>query len=161
MDVRNSVPYPYPSKGTKLTPPPQQPYLDSPTSASPNSSTSSTTIKPLPALPPHTPYRDDPHTPPQRYTDDEHDDNIPLAHLLHSYPSEAPPSYSVAVRQSHEQYVPRTRSVVVEIDPETGEVVSRTDDVRHSMEKVAAMFVVAVVLLVLSGVFVWMAFGGR
>jgi len=49
----------------------------------------------------------------------------------------------------------------VEIDPETGEVVSRTDDVRHSMEKVAAMFVVAVVLLVLSGVFVWMAFGGR
>jgi hypothetical protein len=51
------------------------------------------------------------------------------------------------------------RNVVVEIDEETGEVLSRTDDVRHSVEKMVAMFVVAGMLLVLSGVLAWLAVG--
>lgn len=61
------------------------------------------------------------------------------------------------------QYIPSNdhalRNVVVEIDEETGEVVGRTDDVRHSVEKVVAMFVVAIVLLVVSGVLMWLALG--
>jgi hypothetical protein len=48
---------------------------------------------------------------------------------------------------------------VIEIDEESGEVVSRTDDVRHSVEKVVAMFVVAGLLLILSGVLAWLALG--
>lgn len=51
------------------------------------------------------------------------------------------------------------RSVIVDIDEETGEVLGRTDDVRHSVEKVVAMFVVAIVLLVVSGVLMWLALG--
>jgi hypothetical protein len=133
------------------------------------------------------PYRDDPPTfttshsqtpqyqpytdsPPATPTTNFSDDNIPLAHLLlNSYPSEAPPSYSVATRHTHSnrdtliQYIPnreqRPRPVVIEIDEESGEVVSRTDDVRHAVEKVVAMFVVAALLLVLSAVLMWLAIG--
>jgi hypothetical protein len=74
----------------------------------------------------------------------------------------------VAVRQTHSyrdtliQYIPsdeRGASVVIEIDEESGEVISRTDDVRHSVEKVVAMFVVAGLLLILSGVLAWLAMG--
>ncbi|KAH7066691.1 hypothetical protein BKA63DRAFT_425295, partial [Paraphoma chrysanthemicola] len=103
----------------------------------------------------------------QPYTDatDIDTDNIPLAHLLHLnaiYPTESPPSYSVAIRetQTHRdtliQYIPPPNP---KFDPESGEVVARTDDVRHSVEKVVAMFVVAIVLLVLSGVMAWMVVG--
>jgi hypothetical protein len=69
----------------------------------------------------------------------------------------------VAVRQTHSyrdtliQYIPsdeRGASVVIEIDEESGEVISRTDDVRHSVEKV-----VAGLLLILSGVLAWLAMG--
>ncbi|KAF1914593.1 hypothetical protein BDU57DRAFT_549732 [Ampelomyces quisqualis] len=172
----------------------QQPYRDSPPSTpshhTSTSSASTSTIKPSPALPtPHAPayepYCDDPPTPTdssrclqedqrEPYTDTltpltpNDDENIPLAHLLlNPYPHEAPPSYSVAVRQtlSHRdtlvQYIPSTslRPVLIEIDDESGEVLSRTDDVRHSVEKVVAMFVVAGLLLILSGVLAWLAVG--
>jgi hypothetical protein len=50
--------------------------------------------------------------------------------------------------------------VVVSIDAESGEVVGRTDDVRHSVEKVVAMFIVAGLFLVLGGCLVWIGFGG-
>lgn len=162
---------------------------------SPSSTDSASTIKPLPPLPvssaPYTdeePYRDEHtyrdelsttahHTRQQApsyhhpYTDTPphtpSDENIPLAHFLrHSYPADSPPSYSVAVRQTHAyrdtliQYIPnRQRNVVIEIDEESGEVVSRTDDVRHGVEKVVAMFVVAGVLLGLSGALAWLALG--
>ncbi|KAH7080943.1 hypothetical protein FB567DRAFT_116576 [Paraphoma chrysanthemicola] len=124
------------------------------------------------------------HTQPYTDTPDIDTDNIPLAHLLHLnaiYPTESPPSYSVAIRetQTHRdtliQYIPppnpsstppshyqsqaHYRPVLIEFDPESGEVVARTDDVRHSVEKVVAMFVVAIVLLVLSGVMAWMVVG--
>jgi len=61
----------------------------------------------------------------------------------------------------NDQFRSGPRNVVVEIDEETGEVVSRTDDVRHGVEKVVAMLIVAIVLLVLGGVLAWMAFGGK
>jgi hypothetical protein len=50
--------------------------------------------------------------------------------------------------------------VVVEIDAESGEVVGRTDDVRHGVEKAVAMFIVAGLLLVLGACLVWVGFGG-
>ncbi|KAF2028910.1 hypothetical protein EK21DRAFT_113443 [Setomelanomma holmii] len=130
----------------------------------------------------HQPYTDSPPTTPSG----TNDENIPLAHfLLHQhYPTEAPPSYSVAIRQtnthrdtlihyipsdthshsqSHANLQPPTRRsyapVLIEFDPESGEVVSRTDDVRHSVENVVAMFVVAVVLLMLSGMLAWFVVG--
>jgi hypothetical protein len=49
--------------------------------------------------------------------------------------------------------------VVIEFDAESGEVVARSDDVRHSVEKVVAMFVVAGVLLVVSFVLAWLVVG--
>jgi hypothetical protein len=117
------------------------------------------------------PYTDTPLTPGPGHPSHETDDNIPLAHLLLPvYPTEAPPSYSVAVRQIHStrdtliQYIPshasRMRPVVVEIDEESGEVVGRTDDVRHSVEKVVAMFIVAGLLLVLGACLAWVGLGG-
>lgn len=134
-------------------------------------------------------YRDDalPHPPAyqhqqQPYTDSTPptpaatDDNIPLAFLLPSYPPTSPPPYSVAIRETpfiqHPSHAPsqipyhdspifpsRRRDVLIEIDPESGEVVSRTDDVRHGVEKVVAMFVVAIVLLFLSGFLGFIALG--
>ncbi|KAF2827869.1 hypothetical protein CC86DRAFT_465698 [Ophiobolus disseminans] len=180
-----------------LDSPPSPPSTTPTPHTSPSSSDSSTTIKPLPPLPVSTtftePYRDDPSEPtnhtyrddpsspphniPHFYTDSTPlstptDENIPLAHFLHTYPAEAPPSYSVAIRQTRDtliQYIPNNtytpqyvhgRNVFFEIDEESGEVVGRTDDVRHGVEKVVAMFVVAIVLLVLSGILAWMALGG-
>ncbi|KAJ4373293.1 hypothetical protein N0V83_003587 [Neocucurbitaria cava] len=223
-----------------------QPYSDSstdPRSSSPATSDSSTTIKPLPALPTQTPrynevdegsdreeedddneeddepYRDEPatptesyptHNPPQYrrhhhpsyqpYTDfptspsgsallNASDDDVPLAHLLLQpqtyhisstsyssfpphipYPLEAPPSYSVAVRQSYRdtliQHIPSGQQqrdprdpILVEIDEEAGLEMMRADDVRHSVEKVVAMFVVASLLLVIAAVLGWLALG--
>jgi hypothetical protein len=125
----------------------------------------------------HGQYRDEPLTPAAGHPPTYHthpynpstsDENIPLALLLHThthiYPSESPPSYSVAVRQTHShrdtliQYIP-PRQVVIDIDEESGEVLGRTDDVRHGVEKVVAMFIVAGLMFVVSGVLVWVALG--
>ncbi|KAH7339198.1 hypothetical protein BKA66DRAFT_507044 [Pyrenochaeta sp. MPI-SDFR-AT-0127] len=106
------------------------------------------------------------------------DDDVPLAHLLlqsqaypHpqaysievSYPLEAPPSYSVAVRQSYRDtlvlHIPRGPPNQHQVDEESGVELARADDVRHSVEKVVAMFVVASLLLIISAVFGWLALG--
>ncbi|KAI4701949.1 hypothetical protein J4E89_010468 [Alternaria sp. Ai002NY15] len=199
-----------------------EPYRDSPArdrrassthQASPSSSDSSATIKPLSATPPpytdEEPYRDDPPTPTgaspstrqttsptyqrqsrrsppyQPYTDSPPHtpdaDDVPLAHLVsHAYtqsteishqpndafyPADAPPPYAIAVRQSYRdtlvQYVPRGQHGGREEDEESqiGVDVVRPDDVRYSVENIVAMFVVAIMLLVVSGVLAWLAFG--
>lgn len=106
------------------------------------------------------------------------DDDVPLAHLLlHSqayprpqayaidvsYPLEAPPSYSTVVRQSYRDtlvlHIPTGSHNPHEVDEEAGLEIARPDDVRHSVEKVVAMFVVASLLLIISGVFGWLALG--
>ncbi|KAH7406803.1 hypothetical protein DE146DRAFT_648462 [Phaeosphaeria sp. MPI-PUGE-AT-0046c] len=171
---------PLPALPHQTSPPTYEPYRDDPSDTSyrddPSNSSSPT---PQPQQPrQQRPYTDisPPLTPiPTPLADDE---NIPLAHLLltpNPYPHEAPPSYAVAIRQTHSrrdtliQYIPSDdhagfrntvlRNVVVDVDEETGEVVGRTDDVRHAVEKVVAMFVVAIILLVLSGVLMWLALG--
>lgn len=173
---------PSPTHQSSIKPlPALPPYTDEPYTDAPPTPTSTEQV------PRGDSYNVRPHEE-QPYTDallpSDHDtdnDDIPLAHFLppHPYPHEAPPSYSVAVRSTHSyhdtliQYIPSHRQhqtsqrwqtsnasqVVVEIDSESGEVLSRTDDVRHSVEKVVAMFVVAAVLLVISGVLVWLVLG--
>jgi len=85
--------------------------------------------------------------------------------LESSYPLEAPPSYSVAVqsyRQTLIQYIPAHRPapgdpVVVEVDEESGMERTRPDDVRYSVEKIVAMFVVASLLLIIAAALGWVA----
>lgn len=139
-------------------------------------STASYNHQPIPHPPQYTqhhievsyqPYSDTPPTP--------NDDDVPLAHLILQpqiysqhysleppYPLEAPPSYSVAVRQSFRdtliQYIPQGPSAV-DTDEEAGVEIVRADDVRHSVEKVVAMFVVASLLLIISAVLGWLALG--
>ncbi|KAI8932619.1 hypothetical protein NX059_010117 [Plenodomus lindquistii] len=147
------------------------------------------------------PYRDDPSSPMvvtpqthrislpspyQQYTDASapptpNDDDVPLAHLLHTtppqdlsaqefYPLDAPPSYSVAVRQSYQQtlvhHIPRGQD---DVESRVGLVLGfaveddmdgeRPDDVRHDVEKVVAMFTVAILLLMVSAMLGWLALG--
>ncbi|XPS75665.1 hypothetical protein M3J09_007739 [Ascochyta lentis] len=87
------------------------------------------------------------------YSDDEDDENVPLAHLLFSQPRDAPPAYSTVVRQSYRetllQHVPR-HPVVVDIDEEAGLEQIRADDVSFRVEQLVAMAVV-IALLVLAG----------
>ncbi|KAF2123458.1 hypothetical protein P153DRAFT_163219 [Dothidotthia symphoricarpi CBS 119687] len=115
--------------------PPTPPYYDSP---------------PQPSTP-TTPHANTHHDPPPHYTDDD----VPLALLF--YPYEAPPSYAVAVRtpcyrDTLIQYIPSRR---VDADEEEA---GEPDDVRY-VERVFAMFIVVVLLLVVGGVLVWLAVG--
>jgi hypothetical protein len=81
------------------------------------------------------------------------------------YPADAPPPYAIAVRQSYRdtlvQYIPRGEHETRSEDEESqlGVDVARPDDVRYSVENMVAMFVVAILLLVVSGVLAWLAFG--
>ena len=103
-------------------------------------------------------------------------DDVPLAHLVAaqtyledsdaSCTGEAPPSYAVAVRQSYRdtliQHIPPGQEGYGDVDDES-EVdmdMERPDDVRYSVERIAAMFVVAFVLLVVSVVLGWMVLSG-
>lgn len=79
-----------------------------------------------------------------------------------SYPAEAPPSYAIAVRQSYRDtltlYLPGPHRDSDE-ESQAGVDYIGADDVRHSVEKVVAMFVVAMFLLIASGVLGWLALG--
>ncbi|EMD94867.1 hypothetical protein COCC4DRAFT_64224 [Bipolaris maydis ATCC 48331] len=104
-------------------------------------------------------------------------DDVPLGHLVAaqtyvedgdaSCTGEAPPSYAVAVRQSYRdtliQHIPPGQEGEygeVDAESEVGVDLERPDDVRYSVERIAAMFVVAFVLLVVSGVLGWMVLIG-
>ncbi|KAF2874151.1 hypothetical protein BDV95DRAFT_592272 [Massariosphaeria phaeospora] len=105
------------------------------------------------------------------YTDADplasHDDDVPLAHL-YPYPTEAPPSYNTVVRQSYRdtliQHIPShsisTSSTSADTDLETGVELERADDMRFGVERVVAMLVVALVLLLISGVMAWWVIRG-
>ena len=102
-------------------------------------------------------------------------DDVPLAQLISahmyseseddSYPGEAPPPYAIAVRQSFRdtliQHIPRSQHDAREIDEESevGIEIARPDDVRYSVEKVVAMFIVAIILFMISGILGWVALG--
>ena len=167
------------------TPPPyaeDEPYRDDPpTPSQATSSTRQTTppayhgqsqpnlsYQPYTDSPPHTPIADD----------------VPLAHLISThtytqqstessyhpgdafYPADAPPPYAIAVRQSYRdtliQYIPSSQHdprVAEDEESQLGIDMARPDDVRYSIEKIVAMFVVAVMLLVVSGVLGWLVLG--
>jgi len=85
------------------------------------------------------------------YTDDIYsDDDVPLAHLCR-YPSEAPPSYHVAVRESFRatlfQHIP-PHSDSSDTDTEAGIDTPQADDVRFTVERFVAAIIVSMMLLV-------------
>lgn len=167
-------------------PPPyadQEPYRDDP--PTPTEGISSTRHQLIsPTYDPHSqhslvyqPYTDTspPHTPIA--------DDVPLAHLLSThtyaqstefsiqsddalYPADAPPSYAIAVRQSYRdtliQYIPSSQHdsrIAEDEESQLGIDATRPDDVRYSVERIVAMFVIALLLLVVSGVLAWLALG--
>jgi hypothetical protein len=92
------------------------------------------------------------------------DDDVPLAHL-YPYPTEAPPSYSVAVRQSYRDtliaHIPTNSNVSAETDEEAGVDREYHDDVRFKVEKLVAAIIVSLILLVLTGLMVGLALAFR
>jgi hypothetical protein len=96
------------------------------------------------------------HFPP--YTDSvngaEGNEDVPLGYL-YPYPTEAPPSYTVAVRQSFRDtlilHVPATMVTPANGDEEEGEDREFPDDVRFKVERVMGMFLAAFLLFILSG----------
>ncbi|KAF1844280.1 uncharacterized protein K460DRAFT_317634 [Cucurbitaria berberidis CBS 394.84] len=166
----------------------EQPYHDEPPTPTETSPTQTHTVS-RSSHPPryqtrhisHRPYTDIPPSPSEA-PPPSFDDDVPLAHLFlqpqayrfetsypqEAYPLEAPPSYSVAVRQAYRdtlvQYIPNGQhdprdAILVEIDEESGIDIVRGDDVTHSVERVVAMFVVACLLLVMAAVLGWLALG--
>lgn len=144
------------------------PYLDSPPSAYHDSSPTSTTPtsrtqyqQPL-TFQIYSPTTD--LTPLSRpsYSDDEDDENVPLAQLL-LYPRDAPPAYSTVVRQSYRetllQHTPR-HPVIVDLDEEAALERMHADEVRFTIERVVAMAAV-MALLLLTGIFVGLLFVRR
>ncbi|KAF2194510.1 hypothetical protein K469DRAFT_129010 [Zopfia rhizophila CBS 207.26] len=166
----------------------QEPYRDSPTPSrtpSPAAAAKMSSTKPLPSIPTDNSapqeesYRDEPsplgespmaaprpqrhrtssdqnrpvHYPP--YTDD---DDVPLAHL-YPCPTEAPPAYNVAVRQSYREtlisHIPSGFGVT--IDEEAGVEQPRADDVRFSVERVVAKIIVAALLVLVTVILIWQA----
>lgn len=134
------------------------------------------------------PYTDSPPlTPGPHGSDDENIPLAHFLQHPAAYPADAPPSYNVAIRQTATyrdtlvQYIPppphylhhnqRQASryaqfmrgqIVIDVDEETGLAGERDEDdedMRYSVEKIVAMFVTAGLLLVLSGVLGWLAFG--
>ena len=95
------------------------------------------------------------------YTDaprsDEDPDDVPLAHL-YPYPTEAPPSYYVAVQQSYRDtlisHIPTTSNMSPETDEEEAVDRDYSDDVRFKVERVVAALVVAFILMTITAVFV-------
>ena len=88
------------------------------------------------------------------YRDDVYDDDdVPLAQLC-PYPTEAPPSYHFAVRESFRatllQHIP-TPSVSNDTDTESGLEVPNSDDVSLTVERFMAALIVSMVLLISAG----------
>jgi hypothetical protein len=96
------------------------------------------------------------------YSDDEEDgddENVPLAHLLPSS-CDAPPAYATVVRQSYRetllQHIPG-HPAIVELDEEAAIEMISADDVRFTVERVAAMAIL-MALLFLTGIWVGLVF---
>ncbi|KAJ4991806.1 hypothetical protein SVAN01_02656 [Stagonosporopsis vannaccii] len=89
---------------------------------------------------------------PSNSSEDEDDDDVPLAHLLYSL--DAPPAYSTVVRQSYRetllQHTPGYH-VVTDTDEEAAMERIHEDEVRFTIERAVAMAVV-IALLVLAGI---------
>ncbi|KAK3209330.1 hypothetical protein GRF29_69g1450678, partial [Pseudopithomyces chartarum] len=102
----------------------------------------------------YTPYSD---VPPAA-----NDEDVPLAHL-YPYPTEAPPSYQVAVRESYRetlvQHIPNS-AVYTAHDEEAGIEEAQADDVRFTVEKFVAAIIVSMVLLIIASFLALIAISG-
>lgn len=101
-----------------------------------------------------TPYTDAPRS--------ANDDDVPLAQL-YPYPTEAPPPYQVAVRESFRetlvQHLP-SRSISLGPDEEAGIERGSADDVRFTVEKAVAAIIVSMLLLVIASLLALIAISG-
>lgn len=131
-----------------------EPYRDDPSAAA--------QLALVPSLCPQ-PYRAAPDAMPAPvffppYSDSENDDDVPLAHL-YPYPTEAPPAYNVVVGQSYRDtlisHIPSGSYDSRTSDEEAVVGQREADDLRFSIERIVAMIVVALVLLLITGIFVW------
>lgn len=149
---------PLPSLPTEASLPPE-PYRDEPSpSTTPENPQNRVIASPQPQRY-HASHQVVTYFPP--YTDvepgSEDNDDVPLAHL-YPYPTEAPPSYSFAVRQSYRDtlisHIPSNTNALAESDEEAGEDREYHDDVRFKIERIVAAIIVSLVLLVITGVLV-------
>ena len=144
------------------------PYLDSPPLPYHDSSpTSASQIAPATYQEPltfhiYSPTSDIPRSNRSSYSDDtdnEDDENVPLAQLV-LCSRDAPPAYSSVVRQSYRdtllQHIPR-HAEIVDLDEEAALERIHADDVRFTIERVAAMATV-MALLFLIGMWVGLVF---
>ncbi|KAF1976294.1 hypothetical protein BU23DRAFT_44778 [Bimuria novae-zelandiae CBS 107.79] len=90
------------------------------------------------------------------------DDDVPLAQL-YPYPTEAPPPYQIAVRESYRetllQHIP-SRSVSTVDDEESGVATAGADDERFDVEKVMAAIIVSMLLVVVASILALIAISG-
>ncbi|KAJ4360277.1 uncharacterized protein N0V89_000838 [Didymosphaeria variabile] len=102
----------------------------------------------------YTPYTDVPRA--------HNDEDVPLAQL-YPYPTEAPPPYQIAVRESYRetfaQHVPNHSMSTVRDEEASLEQVP-SDDVRFTVEKVVAAIIVAMLLLVIASILALIAVSG-
>lgn len=151
LDVSSETLEPYHDEPSPNVPPPAPAIA----SLSPQPQTSSTPRLQHPEIQLFfAPYSDAP-----RITTDE---DVPLAHLF-PYPTEAPPPYHFAVRESYRgtlvqhiasQHTSTVRDEEAVIDRE------QSDDVRFAVEKVVAAIIVAMLLLVIASILALIAVSG-
>jgi hypothetical protein len=83
----------------------------------------------------------------------EDNDDVPLAHL-YPYPTEAPPAYNVAVRQSYRDtlisHIPSNPNLSPDADEEAGVEMDYYDDNRFKIERVVAAMILSVILMVIT-----------
>ncbi|KAF2442878.1 hypothetical protein P171DRAFT_433258 [Karstenula rhodostoma CBS 690.94] len=102
----------------------------------------------------YTPYTDAPRAP--------NDEDVPLAQL-YPYPTEAPPPYQIAVRDSFRETLshntPSYSTSTIQ-DEEAAVEQVQSDDVRFTVEKAVAAIIVAMLLLVIASILALIAVSG-
>lgn len=102
----------------------------------------------------YTPYTDAPRAP--------NDEDVPLAQL-YLYPTEAPPPYQIAVRDSFREtlahHIPSYAESTIQ-DEEAAVDRVQSDDVRFTVEKAVASIIVAMLLLVIASILALIAVSG-
>ncbi|KAF2469881.1 uncharacterized protein BDR25DRAFT_343541 [Lindgomyces ingoldianus] len=102
-----------------------------------------------------------PYFPPYSDIVPDSDDDVPLAYL-YPLPTEAPPSYHVAVQQSYRatliSHIPSDLNISDIVDEEADIERVQVDDVRFGVERVLAKLIVAMILLLITLIFVWYIF---
>ncbi|KAL1598716.1 hypothetical protein SLS60_007857 [Paraconiothyrium brasiliense] len=89
----------------------------------------------------------------------QNDEDVPLAQL-YPYPTEAPPPYQIAVRESYRETLAQHIPNPSVRDEEAGIEHIQSDDMRFTVEKVVAAIIVAMLLLIIASVLALIAVSG-